>query len=45
MKNLMREWAFPVALILAWMVTTAYSISIMSVVNRPAAAAHVNPES
>ena len=35
MKNLLREWGFPVALILAWVVTTAYSISIMAAVSRP----------
>ena len=35
MKNLFREWGFPAALILAWVVTTAYSISIMAAVTRP----------
>lgn len=30
MKKLIREWGFPVALIAAWAVTTAYSISIMA---------------
>ena len=32
MKHLIREWGFPVALILAWVVTTTYSISIMAAV-------------
>ena len=35
MKNLFREWGFPAALILAWVVTTAYSISIMAAVRGP----------
>jgi len=35
MKNLIREWGFPVALILAWVVTTAYSISIMAAMRGP----------
>ena len=34
-RHLFREWGFPAALILAWVVTTAYSISIMAAVTRP----------
>ena len=45
MRNLMREWGFPIALILAWMVTTAYSISIMAAMNRAAPVASVDPRS
>ena len=30
--RLFREWGFPVGLILAWMVTTAYAISLMATV-------------
>jgi hypothetical protein len=32
-KNFVRAWSFPVGLILAWVVTTAYSISIMATVS------------
>jgi hypothetical protein len=44
MKNLIREWGFPVVLIVAWAVTTTYSISIMAASRgahrAPVAAAH-----
>jgi len=43
-KNLFREWGFPSALILAWVVTTAYSISIMSAVTRVPAPAGAHRE-
>jgi hypothetical protein len=35
MKNLMREWGFPIALLVAWAVTTAYSISILAAMRGP----------
>jgi len=35
MKHFIREWGFPVALIVAWVVTTAYSISIMAASRGP----------
>ena len=37
--RLFREWAFPVGLVLAWMVTTAYAISLMGTVPAPRGAA------
>ncbi|MCA1827693.1 MAG: hypothetical protein ABR567_17725 [Myxococcales bacterium] len=35
MKKLIREWGFPVALIVAWALTTAYSISVMAASRGP----------
>ena len=42
-RKLFREWGFPVGMVLAWMVVTAYTISLMSSQPRPARAVASQP--
>lgn len=42
MKNKIREWAFPVVLIVSWVCASAYTVSRLVEAHGPAAAAVVS---